>query len=118
MLGTGKFDLPGIRKKGAAGLKAVLAKTGWGAALLAGPFSKTTDLVLQFAVEYLANRGIVLLNLGIIKFDEKVDPKLLLKALEEGLLKAEKPGLSEAEGKALDEQVKKAFRRAVRYQRP
>lgn len=115
MIGSGKYSLQGIREKGAAGFKAVLIKTGWGASLLAGPFSKTTDLVLQFAVEYLANKGIVVLNLGVIKWDEIKDPAALLRSIEAGLIAAEKPGLTEAEGKAFDEQVKKDFRRAVRY---
>lgn len=114
---TGKFDLPGIRDKGAQAIKAALLKTGFGVAVYGGPFAKLFNFAVEQIIEYLANRGIVILNLGVIKIDEKVDPALLMKALEEGLLKAEKPGLTEAEGKALDEQVKKAFRRAVRYNR-
>lgn len=113
----GKYDLPGIKRKGAAAIRAALLQFGFFAKVFSGPFGKTAGVVLEFVMEYLANRGIVILNLGVIKIDEKIDPMLLMRALEAGLLAADKPGLTEAEGKALDDQVKKAFRRAVRYNR-
>lgn len=110
MIGTGKYDFPGIRKAGTAALRVVLASTSWGAWLIASPFKKLIDLASQWAVEWLSNRGLIIINLGAIYVNGEFDQSKFDKAMDDGLAKAKAPGLSDAQKKAIDDEVIKAFR--------
>lgn len=111
MIGTGKYDFPGIRKAGTAALRAVLVSTSWGAALVTGPFKGSVDLVVEWFSELLTNHGLIVINVGAIYVNGEFDQDAFDKAMEEGLEKAKAPGLSDAQKKVIDDEVLKAFRR-------
>ncbi len=110
MIGAGKYDFPGIRKAGAVALRVVLASTSWGAWLIASPFKRLIDLASEWAVEWLTNRGLIIINLGAIYVNGEFDQAKFDKAIEDGIAKAKVPGLSEAQKKAIDDEVIKAMR--------
>jgi len=110
VIGTGKYDFPGIRKAGAVALKAVLATTSFGAWVVKSPFSKAFDLFAEWAIEWLTNRGLLIINVGAIYVNGELDQKRFDAAMEIALEKAKAPGLSEAQKKAIDDEVLKAFR--------
>lgn len=110
MIGTGKYDFKGIRKAGALGILALISSTGWGAKLLAGPFKKSFNLLLEFILELLANRGLLLLNIGDIYISGKFKQSDFDKKLETALNSVKAQGLTPAEKKAIDDEVIKAFR--------
>lgn len=118
MIKTGKYDFPGIRKAGAAGLRLALASTSWGIALAASPLRKLLDLAAEWAVEWLTNRGLVIFNIGAIYVAGEFDQSKFDKAMEEGLKDAKAPGLSDKQKKAIDDEVIKAFRRFGRVTDP
>lgn len=111
MIGTGKYNFPGIKKAGARTLQFVLASTAWGAALLKTPFKYLLDLGAAWCAEWLTNRGIVLINLTIITKDGIVDQAGFDSAMDEALEKVKIPGLTIEEKKAIDEKVRDAFRK-------
>lgn len=118
MIGTGKYDFPGIRKAGAAALRLALASTSFGAAIVASPLRKVIDLFAEWAVEWLTNRGLVIFNVGAIYVHGEFDQKAFDQAIEKGLEDAKAPGLSAAQKKAIDDEVIKAFRRFGRVANP
>ncbi len=118
MIGTGKYDFPGIRKAGAAGLKALLASFSWGASVIASPFMPLVDVVLEWFAELLANRGLVILNIGYIYADGMIDQARFDNAMDDALAKVKAPGLSPEQKRAIDEEVKKAFRAIGRVAKP
>lgn len=117
---SGKYDFKGIKQWGAKGLELALTTTAWGAWLLATPVLRT---VLHFSEEFLvnwfANKGLILLNIGAIYVNGKLDEEEFSKALNDGLARVEIPGgralLTPEEGKAIDEAVKKAGRKFIPY---
>lgn len=111
MIGTGKYDFPGIRKAGTAGIRALLALTSWGVWLLASPFMVPIDYLLDWVSEWLANRGLVIVNIGAFYVAGKFDQAAFDDAMESGLKKATAPGLSDKQKKAIDDAVIEAFRK-------
>lgn len=114
MIGTGKYDFPGIRKAGAAALKAVILSTGWGATIIASPFAPLLNQILEYLSEYLANKGLLIINLGAIYVDGEFDQSHFDHAMSEAIEKAKVPGLSEQKKKEIDDAVIKAFRNFAR----
>lgn len=111
MIGTGKYNFPGIRKAGAVSLQAVLAGTTWGASLIAGPFRGTVKLLLEWLSELLANKGLLFINVGAVYVNGVFDQDKFDKAFEEGLEKSKAPGLNSEQKKVIDNEIIKAFRR-------
>jgi hypothetical protein len=111
---AGKYDFSGIKKAGAAALKAVLVTTSWGAYIIASPFKPLVDIVLKYLVEWLANKGLIIINLAVIYIDGKIDQKEFDKAMNEALEKIKTPNMTEAEKELIDEKVRKAFREFAR----
>jgi len=110
MIGTGKYDFPGIRKAGAAAFRAVILTTGWGAALFASPFKSVINTALEMVSEWLANKGLLIINLGAIYVAGQFDQAKFDAAMNTAIEKAKAPGLTDAQKKAIDDEVKKAFR--------
>lgn len=110
---SGKYDFKGIKKAGAAGLKAALASTAFGSVILSGPFGKVTTLCLEFLANLLANQGLVILNLVAITVEGKIDQKAFDSALDQALKKVELNSgkLTPAQMKAIDDEVIQAFRK-------
>lgn len=110
---TGRYDFKGIQKAAKAGINAALAATGWGAWILASPFKPLLNIFEEWAVNWLANRGLIFLNVAEIYIDGKLDQVALDRALEEGLKKVEqgRDKITPAEGQAIDDKVREAFDR-------
>lgn len=119
---TGKYNFPGIQKAGVAAIKAALATTGWGLALLANPFFKFFEPVEEAAVEELINwaasEGLIILNLGAIYVNGEISQVLFDKALDDGLKLIEqgRDKITAKQGKAIDDDVIKAARRFIPFQ--
>lgn len=107
----GKYDFPGIRKAGTAALTAVVAGTAWGAWIIASPFKPVFDAAVGFMSEWLANRGLLIINLGAIYVAGEIDQAKFDEAFDEALKKAKIPGLTDKQKKGIDDEVIKAFRR-------
>ncbi len=111
MIGTGKYDFPGIRKAGRLALRAVLAGTTWGASLIASPFFPIIQLVADWCVEWLANKGLLIINVGAIYVSGEFQQAAFDQAFEDAIAKAKAPGLTDAQKKVIDDEVIRAFRR-------
>jgi hypothetical protein len=95
MIGTGKYNFPGIRKAGIAAINAILAGTTWGAWLIASPFLPLLDYAEGWLVEYLANKGLLIINLGIFYVEGKIDQSRFDSAFDEALKAIQYPGLTD-----------------------
>lgn len=121
---TGKYNFPGIQNGAKAAIKAALATTGWGLALLANPFFKffepVEDAAIDEAINFLANEGLIVLNLGAIVVNGEVDQTLFDKALDDGLKLVEqgRDKISDKQGRAIDDDVIKAARRYIDFGAP
>lgn len=114
---SGKYDFQGIKKAGAAGLKIALANTGWGAFIMKSPFSGAFSAVLELFANYLANQGLVLLNLGAILVNGAIDQHAFDQALADGLAKVElgRDKITPEQGKAIDDAVRNAARKFIHF---
>lgn len=108
---TGKYDFPGIKKFGAAGIKAALSLSPYTAWLLKAPL---LDTLLEAIANWFANQGLIVINLGIIYVDGELDQKAFDKAMDQAIEKSKVPGLSDAQKKAIDDDVVQAFRNFAR----
>jgi len=110
----GKYDFPGIKKAGTAAIEAVLAGTGWGASLISGPFKPVIKMLIGYGIEWAANKGLVVINLGFIYVDGQIDQSRFDKAIDDALEKVKVPGLSQKEKDQIDDEVREAFRKFAR----
>jgi hypothetical protein len=108
---TGKYDFQGIQKAGRAGINALLASTAWGAWIIASPFHTVLDLVEDLAINFLANRGLLVVNIGAIYVSGEFQQSDFDKAFDDAIQKSKTPGLSDAQKKVIDDQVIASFRR-------
>lgn len=115
---TGKYDFKGIKKFGVAGLKLLIASTSWGVwALQKIPFfGYIEDIVLGLFVNWSANKGLVVLNVGAIFVEGSWDQNALDTAFEDALRAIQKgrDKISPEQGKAFDEAVREAARKSIR----
>ena len=114
---SGKYDFKGIKKTGRLGIKAALASSPSTAWILKG--GAFTDAILDFAVNWLANKGLIFLNVGAFFVGGEIDQKALDNAIERGLAAVEKPGakLTPQQMKEIDDAVIKAADKALPYNR-
>ncbi len=118
---TGKYNFPGIKKAGVVAIEAALAGTTWGASLLASGlfkfFSPLEDVVLDWAINWLANQGLIVLNLGAIIVNGEVDQALFDAALDNGLKLVEngRDKITPLQGKKIDDDVIQAARRFIDF---
>lgn len=111
----GKYDFKGIKTKGAAGLKAALLANPSTAAIAKIPFITT---LLEILTNWMANNGLILLNIGAIYVNGEVDTALLDRSIEEGLKKVESGvQLTPEQIKEIDDEVIKSADRALTYTR-
>ena len=113
---SGKYDFKGIKKQGAGGLKLALASNPSTVWITKIPLLGT---VLEFGVNWLANNGLVLLNIGAIYVNGELDQALLDRSFDEGIKKVEQAGgtLTPEQIKEIDDAVIKAARKALPYVR-
>lgn len=114
---TGKYDFSGIQRFGVKALKIALASTVWGAWLIKSPFIIVIEYAAELLINYLANRGLIILNIGAIYFNGEVDQSRLDQAIESGLERVRLAGgkLSEREIKEIDDAVVRAADTALPY---
>lgn len=112
---SGKYDFVGIKKTGAALVRGALAadpKLAW---LL--KLGTLLDLLIEFVLNWMANRGLLVFNVGFEVIDGVVDQKQLdaqlRLAYEEIRVKGGREKLTKAQKKAIDDQVIKAARKFV-----
>lgn len=111
---TGKYDFPGIKKYGALGIETALGTTVWGAALLRIPvFGSLLKGALGLGVNWLANQGLMVLNIGAIIVEGHFDQKDFDSAMDAALKSVESSNgkLTAAQKKVIDDEVIKAFRK-------
>lgn len=113
---TGKYDFKGIKSKGASGIKLALSSspsTVW-IAKLPGIIS-----LLEAFTNFLANKGLIVMNLGAIYVNGEIDQSILDRSLDEGIKAVENAGmtLTPEQIKEIDDAVIKAADRALPYSR-
>lgn len=115
---SGKYDFVGIKKHGANGLRLALASSPVTAWIL--KFGPLTDLVLEFAANWLANNGLIVLNVGAIYINGEINQGVLDSAIDAGLRAVEKSGgrLTPEQIKEIDDAVIRAANRALPYSKP
>lgn len=108
---TGRYDFKGIQKLAGRLIDGLLAGTAWGAWLLASPFKPVVNLVRDMLVNYMANKGLIILNIGVNIIDGVLDQKALDRALDDGIRRVMqgRDKITPLEGKAIDDRVRKAF---------
>lgn len=112
---SGKYDFTGIKKTGRLAIKAAFAtspSTAW-----INRFGAITDLILEFGLNWLANRGLIWLNVGAFYVSGELDQKALDRAIENGLKAVENPNikLTPEQMKEIDDAVIKAADKALPY---
>jgi hypothetical protein len=112
---TGKYDFPGIKKWGARGILLALQSVPYiGPALKISIIYNMADAALKLAVNWFANNGLIVLNVGAITVEGEWDQKAFDKAMDDAWKKVELPGpLTDAQKKAIDDEVIKAARRFI-----
>ena len=115
---SGKYDFKGIKKLGGAGLRAALLSTPYLAWLAKVP--AVSNFISEFLANWLANKGLILLNVGAFYVNGELDQNALDSAIDEGLKKVEQSGgkLTPEQIKAIDDAVIKAADKALPYGKP
>lgn len=108
---TGRYDFKGIQKAVSVGVNALLASTSWGVWILASPFRPALDGIEGLAVNFLTNRGLIILNVEAAVVDGAIDEEKLGAAFDDALnkIKAGRDKLTPEQGKAIDDEVVQAF---------
>lgn len=108
-----RYDFKGIQKATGFLIDSLVAGTGWGAWLLASPFRPVVAFFRDALVNFLANRGLIILNIGVNIVDGIIDQKALDSALDAGIKRVMqgRDKITPAEGKAIDDKVREAFDR-------
>lgn len=114
---TGKYNFPGIQRAGAATIRAALASTGWGAALLGSPFAGIPNFFINFFINWAANQGLIILNIAADWGNGEIDQAALDQALDKGLAAVElgRGNITPAQGKAIDDAVILAARKFITF---
>lgn len=114
---TGKYDFAGIKAWGATGLYALLAATSVGAWLIKYMMGPVIKFVLENAVNWLANEGLVVLNVGAIYVEGEFSQSAFDNAMNDAIKKVEtaRSKLTPAQIKAIDDEVIAAARKFIPY---
>lgn len=108
---TGRYDFKGIQKAARVAIDAVLATTTWGIWLAKSAFAPAIGVIEDFIVNWLANHGLIIINVGLNIVDGVVDQKRMDAALDAGIKRVMqgRDKITPAEGKKIDDDVRKAF---------
>ncbi len=112
---TGKYDFAGIKKWGARGISLALLTVPYlGAWMKSIPLVNTAvNGALELFVNWLANNGLIVLNVAAITIEGKWDQQGFDKAMDDAFTKLEigRGQLTPEQIEAMDEIVKNAFRK-------
>lgn len=97
----GKYDFRGIKKYGAKGLILAIESSSVGGVLLKWGFKGVLTAVLEALANWLANKGLIILNVGAISVSGEWDQKAFDASIEEALSK-----IQSLDGKLTPEQIK------------
>lgn len=114
---TGKYNFKGIKEKGARVIKTALAASPYTAWLL--KFNIVLDLALEAFSNWLANKGLIIMNVGYFYVDGKLDQAALDRALNRGIEEVDSGKiLTPEQMKEIDDAVIKAANEALPYGKP
>lgn len=115
---SGKYDFRGIKKLGAAGIRSALSSVP---ALAPFVSSRLTDLVLEFLTNWLANKGLVILNVGGNYLEGELDQKAFDREMDDAIREITAAGgadaLSPQRKKEIDDAVIRSARKFIRIGR-
>lgn len=108
---TGRYNFPGIQKAMGLVIDGLLVATTWGAWILASPFRPAVKFLENSLTNFLANQGIIVINVGVNIIDGVLDQKALDTALDEGIRRVMqgRDKITPKDGEAIDDKVRKAF---------
>jgi len=108
---TGRYDFPGFQKAAKIAIDALLVGTTWGAWIVTSPFKIVIGPIEDLIVNFLVNRGLIILNVGAVIVDGSVDQAKLDAAVDAGIKKVMqgRDKITPAEGKKIDDEVRAAF---------
>lgn len=109
---TGKYDFPGFKELGRDGGRALFLSTPW-LSWVPGPIR---DLFTRALAEWLANKGLVLVNGLAYEIGGSIDSNKLASALSGGITRVD-AGVTPEEGEAIDNAVMEAADDAIPYGR-
>ena len=112
---SGKYDFKGIKKFGAKGLLLALETVPVVGKLLKWGLRAPLEILLEWCVNWLANKGLVVLNIAAIAVEGEWDQKQFDDAMERAFKQIEAGGgkLTPEQIKAIDDEVIKAARRFI-----
>lgn len=114
-MSSGKYDFKGIKRMGAAGLRLALASSPYTAWTLKG--GALTTFLLEWFSNWLANNGLMLLNIAADYIGNEFDQRAFDRAMDEAVAEITRKGgrekLTAAEKKAIDDEVIKVARKFV-----
>ena len=109
---TGKYNFEGLKKLGAAALSSALA----GTPLV--KFPSISNFIFEMFTNWLANKGLIVMNVGAYYVNGKLDVKGLTDAMVRGYEAVETGReLTPEEIKKIDDDVIAAARKALPYGR-
>lgn len=109
---TGKYNFEGLKKLGAAALSSALA----GTPLV--KFPSVANFIFEMFTNWLANKGLIVMNVGAYYVNGKLDVKGLTDAMVRGYEAVESGReLTPEEIKKIDDDVIAAARKALPYGR-
>ena len=107
---TGKYNFEGLKKLGAAALSSALA----GTPLV--KFPSVANFIFEMFTNWLANKGLIVMNVGAYYVNGKLDVKGLTDAIVRGYEAVESGReLTPEEIKKIDDDVIAAARKALPY---
>lgn len=113
---SGKYNFKGMKKHGASSIMLALASNPSTVWMTKVPLMGT---LFEFGVNWLANNGLILMNIGAIVVNGEVDQSVFDRAMEDGIRKSENPGnqLTPEQMKEIDDAVIKAADKFLPYAR-
>lgn len=112
---TGKYDFPGIKKVNAAGIRALLRLSPWTAWLASIP--AISAMMSEALGNWIANKGLVVLNVGAAYVEGELDQKGMDKAMDKAIGEITTQGgrekLTPEQKKAIDDKIISAARKLI-----
>ncbi len=108
---TGRYDFKGIQKAVRRVIELLAVSTTWGAWLIASPFKPAIDAIENLIINWLVNRGLIIIDIDLVMIDGKVNQSKLDSALDLAFekLKVGRDKISPTEGAKIDAETTEAF---------
>lgn len=108
---TGRYDFPGIQKAVRRSIELLAASTTFGAWLIASPFKPVIDAIENLIINWLVNRGLIIIDIGAVMVEGKVNQSKLDAALDAAFekMKVGRDKITPEEGAKIDAETTQAF---------